>query len=207
MTRNEYEEFKTLIEAEFNFWKPKGRKFDAQLISDYWTALVDMPLDKVKAAALQWRRTGKGFPKPAEFRPKDAKGNATAPPVHTQNEDHARNFWRSLIVAECMDCLDLRFCADGHEIFRWLLLANRTTLAASIVHLLDELCEQEARSGRSDGMMLGMRRQARDIAGGYRHDVRAERERRVAINRKELTTSLDLPTSTNTSEIGSHAEA
>ena len=74
----------------------------------------------------------------------------------------ARDYWRSCILHEVCGAL-------GHtaSTFEPILMANKDTIGASMQQLLNELCDQEMRDGRTHGMHLGCRRRSERIARTY----------------------------------------
>ena len=134
---------------------------------------------------------------PADIRPKDARGNATAPQENLgPATDHTRGHWRSAIIFAAREKLGLRYRFDGGEILAHLM-REHPNFGAALRELLDELAEQEARSGRSDGMERGCVRRAEEVARFYQHEARAEMKRRDAINHKpERTAALPLTSDT-----------
>jgi hypothetical protein len=196
MRHEDGEAFRALLEDEFNFRKPKGRTIDAKLISDYWAALKDLPIELVKSGFARHRKIGRGFPIPADLRPRDERGNAKAGSADTQSsgKDHVRGYWRSIIVSDCRDALEIRFRSDGADILADLMRAH-PQFGEGLRQLLDELAQQEVEGGRTDGMMRGCRRRCSEIARYYQHEARAEVKRRDAINLKPQRTAA-LPLST-----------
>jgi len=202
MTPADQDRFKAMLAAEAKFWNFPAKRYDDALILGYWTALRDLSIETVEAARARWRKVGRTFPKPSDLRPKDDRGNARAPSAESERapaRDHARDYWRSMAVAEAKDALDLRFRSDGDEILQYLLRSH-PNFAEALRMLLDELCDQEARGGRTDGMMLGCRRRAAETARYFQHDARAEIKRRAEINhRPQRTAALPLTADTEAS--------
>lgn len=60
-----------------------GKEPDAALVTCYWEALKDLPIETVKRMADQRIKHGKFFPKPAELRPSEEK------PRRDSRDDHA----------------------------------------------------------------------------------------------------------------------
>lgn len=193
MREENREEFAQLLRDEFEFRKPKGKVCDNKLLTDYWQALKDLPIELVRSGFTRHRKAGRGFPVPADIRPRDERGNAKAPIGGEQQSstDNVRGHWRSIIVSEVCDVLDLRFRHEGLDVLDELLRTNGN-FADALRHLLDELCDQEARDGRTDGMMRGCRRRCADAASYFQHAARAEVKRRAEINKPQRTAALPL---------------
>lgn len=86
------------------FALPKGIETVDVLITPYWNALLDLPIETVRRELARHTRYGKFFPKPAELRPKDSKPRAQVSEVDRSKHERAlawnSSTWNHLLAGE-----------------------------------------------------------------------------------------------------------
>lgn len=153
-TQRDFERFKTLVTR---LCSTMSQFCNDELIESWWKALKHVDYGVVEANVdrfLGRADEGTRFPRPSQMRPKDL-----APPDPTLGaRNPVRDYWRSMIVHSVAAGLQIPI-----ESFEAFLVANSHSLGPAMRDLMDELCEQEMRGGRTDGMHSGCMRRCGEI--------------------------------------------
>ena len=79
---------------------------------------------------------------------------------------HVRNYWRSCVVNEARIA-----CGLTHDAMSQSIVENARTIGAALRNLLDELCEQDMRDGRTVGQHRYCQRRAGEIVRTYGEEM------------------------------------
>lgn len=140
---------------------PPKEPLSEAMVEAYWNALRDLPIEVVEGAILSHQRFRKSFPKPFELRPKDEPESAAAT-IGNRIRDH----WRSAICNEAANVFGYR--RDLVK-FGELLVAHKDTLATQLLHLLNDVEQQDRRDGRTAGLDRFVLRRCAEIARANQH--------------------------------------
>jgi hypothetical protein len=164
-------------EAGRRFWLSMGERFGKRWLDDYgaeptkaWMetlggySLADIgaAMDLMKLRGWQHPPTEPQF---AQLLAEAARRNQGS------TENYRRGFWRSFMVAEISDLLGYRFHVKQ---FEDLIIANKHSLGAAMLSLLNELDQLEIDTGqRTPGQLAHCAQRCKEIAANF---VRLKRE-------------------------------
>ncbi len=156
--QRDYYNFKQLISR---LCETMGKPLTDELLESWWKALRHVDFDVVASHVerfLARADEATKFPRPSQMRPKNLVPADPDQPVR----NFPRDYWRSAIVDACCKTFMVGF--DAME----QILIEDAQLAASLRALLDEVCDQEARDGRTVGQHRYVQRRAEEIHRTHR---------------------------------------
>lgn len=155
------------------FWESMGERFGKRWLDEYgseptlaWRELLDRYNPREIKAALELMHQRALQHPPTEPQFAELLNAAQAKAKHSSDKtaaDYRRDYWRSTIVHEVATRLGYDFGT-----FEPVLIANKTTLGASMRLLLDEVDDLESRTGqRTPGMEAMCGERCRRIAASF----------------------------------------
>lgn len=158
-----YRDFPRLKGLVLRLCETLGKPPTDELIESWWKALRHVDFESVAERVDQFIAKADDrtkFPRPAQMRPENA-----VPPVDVNAvRNHTRDYWRTCVVNEVRKC----FGVSWNEL-ESMISDNAETLGASLRKVMDDLCEQEQRDGRTGGQQRACHRWCADIAREFAH--------------------------------------
>jgi hypothetical protein len=161
--QRDYDKFRRLIGR---LCETLNKPITDELVESWWKALrhvdfeaVEFRVDRFLSRADESTR----FPRPSQMRPQDA----SPPDDPNMVRNHVRDYWRSAVVSDTARSFGITVAA-----LEPIIVEHAQTLGGSMVQVIDDLCGQELRDGRTTGQHRACQRWCEGIANNYAEMVR-----------------------------------